>query len=317
MAGSDKDIPDEEESRPASRRRSFVRRAEPTPVTEAMVTPRTRPTGSGEPPPTTIRFCASCGTRTEPGSAYCLACGVRLGSGVPPGEGFAAHRGDPAGRQSRDQPVEGVTEFPTSGWDGSDEVEKSATSGSSGQRTLRFVLVIILVVAVLVVGFGTLRRGDEPVPEPSAATSPTINEAVDGAAFRTYADQVGVLADDVADLRASARQLNDDWDDRAADYDTTLERMSSLMSRTGLLPIRFDGFARPPDADRLTYERMAESLETLVSAAEGMMAGLQSTDTGEVRLAQLARYEAAASEFGSLAEAVERAATQAAGGSGI
>ena len=259
----------------------------------------------------TIRFCPSCGTRTEPASAYCPACGVQLGSAGP-----AARPGDPAGRQGREQPVEGVTEFPASGWDESDEAEKLAASGSSGLRTLRFVLVVILVIAVLVVGFGTLRRGGEPATEASEVTSPTTTGVANDAAFRTYADQVAVLADDVADLRASARQLNDDWDDRAADYDTTLERMSSLMSRTGLLPIRFDGFTRPLDADRLTHERMAESLETLVSAAEGMMAGLQSTDTGEVRLAQLARYESAASEFGSLAEGVERAAVQAAAGLG-
>ena len=314
MAGSDRDIADDEESRSADRRRAFLRRAEPTPVTEAMVTPRTRPPGPEERPPTTIRFCPSCGTRTEPGSSYCLACGVRFGSAGRDVGGSAARPEDPDRIRSRDQPVAGVTEFPASGWAGSDESGEPDVSGSSGGRALRSVLIIILVIAVLVVGFSTLRSGDEPAP--TEETSPaTTSEVVDDSEFRAYADQVGVLADDVADLRASARQINDDWDGRVADYDTTVERMSSLISRVGLLPIRLEGFTRPLDADRLTYERMAESLDTLVSAADGMMAGLQSPDTGEVRLAQLTRFETAASEFGSLAEQVDSAAAELGDGS--
>ena len=321
MAGSDRDIPDEESSGSEERRRSVLRRAELTPVTEAMITPRTRPTGSQDPPPVTIRFCPSCGTRTEPGHSYCLACGTRFGSGVRTGDAPASRREDAGRTQSDDQPDAGVTGlppsgFPPSGWNEPDE-EELAPSGSGGRRALRSVLVVVLLIAVLVVAFGTLRSGDEPPPAPPEETSPTTPEAVAAPGYREYADQVAVLADDVADLRVSGRQINDDWDDRIADYDTTVDRMSSLISRVGLLPIRFNGFDRPLDADRLTHERMRESLESLVSAADGMMAGLQTTDTGEVRLAQLARFEAAASEFGSLAEAGRTVPQlEAAGGSG-
>lgn len=282
-------------------------------MTEAMVTPRTHPTAPDERTPTTIRFCPACGTRTEPGSSYCLACGIRLGSTGRGGEGPAVRAEDPSGARSRDRPVAGVTELPASRWNESDEAEELEASGSRGQRALRLVLVAVLVIAVLVVGFGTLRSGDGTAPAPSEETLSTTTEPAADSNLGAYADQVGVLAADVADLRVSGRQINDDWDDRIADYDTTVGRMSSLVSRAGLLPIRFNGFTRPLDADRLTHERMAESLETLASAAEGMMAGLQSTDTGEVRLAQLARFEAAASEFGSLAEAVERAVVEPGG----
>lgn len=322
MAGSDRDIPDDEKPGSAERRRSLLRRVEPTPVTEAMVTPRTRPTGSQDPPPMTIRFCPSCGIRTEPGHSYCLACGMRFGSGVRTGATPASRPQDPVRAQGDEQPVAGVTErpasgFPPSGWNEPEEgSEELAPSVSGGRRALRSLLVIILVIAVLVVGFGTLRSGDEPPPAPPEETSPTTTEAVDAPGFRDYAEQVAVLADDVADLRVSGRQINDDWDDRIADYDTTVERMSSLISRAGLLPIRFNGFTRPLDADRLTHERMRESLEALVSAADGMMAGLQTADTGQVRLAQLARFEAAATEFGSLAEGVEQAAAGPSSGSG-
>ena len=321
MAGSDRDIPDEEKSGSEERSRPSLRRAELTPVTEAMVRPRTRPTGSQDPPPMTIRFCPSCGTRTEPGHSHCLACGARFGSGVRGGEAPSS-RPEDRGRTERDEQREaGVADgfgsgSPPSGWNEPDGAEELAASGSGGSRALRSVLVTVLVVAVLVVGFATLRGGDEPPPAPAEETSPTTTEPVDVAGLREYADQVAVLADDVADLRVSGRQVNDDWDDRIADYDTTLDRMSSLISRAGLLPIRFNGFTRPPDADRLTHERLGESLEALVSAAEGMMAGLQTTDTGQVRLAQLARFEAAASEFGSLAEEVEQAASAPATGSG-
>lgn len=269
----------------------------------------------------TIRFCPSCGTRTEPGHSYCLACGTRFGSGVRPGQAPASRPEDPGRAQGEEQPLAGATEspasgFPPSGWNEPEGDEEFAPSGSGGRRALRSLLVIVLVIAVLVVGYGTLRNGDEPPPAPPEETSPTTTEAVDAPGLRDYADQVAVLADDVADLRVSGRQINDDWDDRVADYDTTVERMSSLISRAGLLPIRFNGFTRPLDADRLTHERMRESLDALVSAADGMMAGLQTTDTGQVRLAQLARFEAAASEFGSLAEEVEQAAAEPPSGSG-
>ncbi len=276
-------------------------------MTEAMVTPRTRPAESEGRPPMTIRFCHSCGTRTEPGSSYCLACGVRFGAPVRAGEATPARPEHTARARAGDPPVAGVSEPPSPGWDGQDGVEDLAQSGSNTQRVLRSALISILVVAVLVVGYGTLRSGEEPAPAATEETSPTTTEPDADLEFRAYADLVGVLGDDVADLRVSGRQINDDWDGRIADYDTTVGRMSSLISRAGLLPIRFNGFTRPADADRLTHERMAESLETLVSAAEGMMAGLESTDTGEIRLAQLARFEAAAAEFGSLADEVERA----------
>ncbi|MDE0168312.1 MAG: hypothetical protein OXS29_02175 [bacterium] len=308
MAGSDQDYPEDEESRSADSRRSFLRRAEPTPVTEAMVTPRTRPAASEGRPPMTIRFCHSCGTRTEPGSSSCLACGVRFVAPVRTGEGPPARPEHTARAQVGDPPVAGVHEPPSPRWDEQEGVEGLAPSGSNTQRVLRSTLISILVIAVLVVGYGTLRSGEETDPASTEQTAPTTTEPDADLEFRAYADLVGVLAADVADLRVSGRQINDDWDGRIADYDTTVGRMSSLISRAGLLPIRFNGFTRPADADRLTHERMAESLETLLSAAEGMMAGLESTDTGEIRLAQLARFEAAAAEFGSLAEEVESAA---------
>ena len=316
MAGSDKDIPEDEQSRSTVRRGFFPRRAEPTPVTEAMVTPRTHPPGSEERPPTSIRFCHSCGTGVEPGSSYCLACGVRFGAVSGVGEGTPTRQKDEARGSSRYEPVAGVTEFPQDGWGEQDVAGESAAPGPSPRRALRIGLVGILVVAVLAVGLGTLRNRDEPAPAPTEELSTTATVAIDDSDFRGYVDQVAVVSDDVTDLRASGRQINDDWDNRIADYDTTINRMSALISRTGLLPIRFNGFTRPLDADRLTHERMAESLDSLLSAAEGMMAGLQSTDTGEVRLGQLARFEAAASEFGSLADQVERSADEFAAGSG-
>ena len=112
------------------------------------------------------------------------------------------------------------------------------------------------------------------------------------------------MADDVEELRATSRRINGSWDDQTEDYDTTLSRMTALVGRVGALPDRLVALAIPEEADPIIHQQMRASLLAMAAAAEGMLAGLESADTGEERFAQLARYEATASEFGSLAEQV-------------
>ncbi len=173
-------------------------------------------------------------------------------------------------------------------------------------RRLAGTLVIsVLIGAVLVVGYVTLRNNSEEVPVTveEGASSTTI--VTDDSAVRLYADQVSILAADVADLGATARQINQDWDSDAEDYTTTLGRMSALLSRVNVLPHRFSTMAVPPEADPFIHQWITGTLSTLISVAEGMMAGLESVDAGESRLEQLVRFEEAVLRLDELATQVE------------
>ena len=254
-----------------------------------------------------IRFCHSCGARNESEGSYCLACGVRF---LLPDEVAGSH-------ETRDEPVdperalgssgEGVTELPVADWDQADEAYGASPPAPASQRGFRSLLIIIVVVAILLLGLSTLRSRDADQTEQTEQTEPstTTTAATDDSALRSYTGEISVLAEDVAELRATGRRINDEWDNRVIDYDTTLDRTAALVSRAGVLPDRLGALTVPERADQGIHQRMIESLSTLASAAEGMMAGLESTDSGETRLVQLRRFEAAASEFGSLAVQVD------------
>ena len=302
MTGSDDGTPSDEHPGSEGRRRTFVGTAEPTPVTEAMITPRTTPPGPEEVEEMEFRFCPTCGERSEPGGSYCLACGVRFaGRGAPAGRDESREE-SVAPERTRDRPVAGVTELPTPYWNEGEEPPGAAPPVTGAQRRFRFLLIMIVVIAILFLGFNTLRSRDEEQTESSTTTSTAPDDSV----LRSYVDQISVLADGVAELKATGRRINDAWDDRIADYDTTLDRMNALVSRAGVLPDRLSVMEPPEGADTVAHQRMIGSLSTLASAAEGMMTGLESSDSGEARLSQLTRFEASASEFGRLAEQVKR-----------
>ena len=303
MAGSDDRTSDSRAPVSGERGRSSLRKAEPTPLTEAMIKPSDRwaseDTGRDGP-----RFCHACGERNESGGSYCLSCGVsfRAREVVVP-----TLRAGPDPESSTDsQQAASESGSPASGDEGSEggtgHARRRATHG-----TIRVLLVSIAVIVSLVLGFRTLASRDTETEVPTeAAPSTTTATTLDIAALQLYRDQVSMLGVDVAGVADTGRRINDDWDDRAAEYQATKDRMRALVSRATVLPARMAEIAVPATADPIVHRQLLLEIATLVSAAEGMMAGLESTDAGETRLSELARFEAAAREFGSLVDQVER-----------
>ena len=303
MAGSDDRTSDHRGSASGDRGRSSVRKAEPAPLTEAMIKPRSDRWGSEETTRGGPRFCHSCGELNESGGSYCLSCGVsfRAREGIPAPRAGSGPDGNTYARQAASEP-----ELPASGGGGNERGD-GQTRQRAARGSIRTLVVSIAVIASLVLGFRTLASRDTGTEAPAETVpSTTTATTLDTVAVRLYGDQVSMLGADVAEVAETGRRINDEWDDRTAEYQATKDRMRALVSRATVLPARMAEIAVPPTADPVVHRQMLLEIATLVSAAEGMMAGLESTDAGETRLSELARFESAAREFGSLADQVER-----------
>lgn len=287
---------------PDQRRREAVAGAEPVPVTEAMITPRTWPPDAGPSGPTAAMSCPSCGESNNPTASYCIACGARI---APPPEiaGMDAPDTDPLGSPASRGRSGTVADGESP--DGTDLRLRPVPEISPGVRRLRSLLVAILVIAFLSLGFSTLRSRDGE-PESSGSTTPTsVVATTTNTGLRSYVTVVGLLADDVEQLKIGARRINEAWDNRTVGYATTLEEMTELVARTVALPARLASVPMPEAVDPVLHRQMDSALAVLTSTGEGMLGGLESSDTGEARLAQLSRFEAAAADFAALASQVK------------
>lgn len=306
MAGADDGASKGGAPRSGYRRRSSLRRAEPTPLTEAMITPRSGHGVPEEDPDGGPRFCHSCGERNPSGGSYCLSCGVRFrwrddrpGSEVSTGRDGTLR--PPEEREGGAIPFSSTE--PEGAGSGIDE-----ESAPVPRRAIRTLALSALVLASLTVGFLTLAgRDSQPdAPPPEPPPSSTTPSTVDVLTLRSYADEISVLGADVTEAAATGSRINDEWDERITDYETAKERMGALVSRTSLLPGRLGEVVLPGAANPILHRRMIQAISAFASAAERMMLGLESTDTGETRLSELLRFEAAASEFRTFVDELER-----------
>ena len=273
MTGSDDRIPPEGGRAQNDSRRSRIRRAEEVPVTDAMLTPRSEP---GGPRPTTDareepRFCPQCGRKWTPESPVCRSCRYRA-------------------RESK----------------------SSTTAGSrlgrlaSGPGSLRRLVLIAVVLAALVLGFRTLTDRDPVVEEPAPAVDTTSLQS-DLADLEFYAEDVSLLALDVADAMATGRLINDGWESGSLDYDSARQQMRDLVTQVSIFPARLGRATPPPDVGSRLHQSLLGSLNGFLTAAETMLEGLESTDTGETRRGGLLAFEAAGFEFGLLSDQVATA----------
>ena len=170
--------------------------------------------------------------------------------------------------------------------------------------------LILAVVVALVLGLRTLTsRDSSEAPEPVVETTSVQRDA---AALQLYADEISLLALDVADAMDTGRQINDGWDSGSLEYDAAVQQMSTLVSRVSVLPARLARVDAPQGISDRLQQGLAGSVTSLVAAAETMQEGLESTDTGETRRAGLLAFETAGFEFGLLAGQVATAVEETA-----
>ena len=258
--------------------------------------------GKTSPPPP--RFCHSCGARKRSDRSFCPSCGKRS----------PERRGDPtvrpstdarggvvAGRRGRVTPP--ARSSGKSGRVGTSERLPSWIVG----RGLRKVAASFLLIGSFLVGLQTLTpvASETVTPVTPVPSTPTAS-TVDLATLRLYSDQISALGSDVAAVAANGRRINEEWEQGNVDYQPTRDQMRALVTRTAALSARLAEIEVPPMADPLAHRQMLLEMSTFVSAAGGMSAGFESTDSGEARLAALSRFVGAAREFGALASEAAR-----------
>ncbi len=255
---------------------------------------------TSSPPP---RFCHSCGARKRSDRSFCPSCGMRS----------PERRGDPTLRPSTDARG-GVADRRGR------VIPPARSSGKSGRvgtserlpswivgRGLRNVAASFFLIGSFLVGLQTLTpvASETVTPVTTVPSTPTAS-TVDLATLRLYSDQISALGSDVAAVAANGRRINEEWEQGNVDYQPTRDQMRALVTRTAALSARLAEIEVPPMADPLAHRQMLLEMSTFVSAAGGMSAGFESTDSGEARLAALSRFVSAAREFGALASEAAR-----------
>lgn len=280
--------------------REGVGPADPEPVTDAMVSPRSapRPAEPGGP------VCHVCGEHNHLSATYCLQCGSQLRAPEPatsPDDGVALdYVGEAADEgwwdpDSDDGPMR--RPFGDTTPDGEAEVSYAAAGRARDPReTIRIALWGLLgLVAVVIVLLTFLGGGEDAVPE----TSTTL---VGGIEAEMYGSLIGELADDVVSLGDQATLINQRWEDQQADFQETLAALESLASDMGDISSRLGLQTPPAGLSPESHNRLVSSAATLQRAANNMVEGLKAPDTGEQRRAALSTFTAASAEFRAVAD---------------
>ncbi len=305
--GEDEAHDDEPEEGPQSLRDS-VGSAEPSPVTDAMIRPRTSPgtsAGSVVPADDGESPCRVCGEVNQEGATYCLGCGIRLTPSpvaAVPDEEPEPWVDDDDLEFDHDAGLIDLDEAVAPPADISDETPPvPPTPRDIGAIVRRAVagLIALVVVFLLVT---TFVNGSN---DADATTTTTL--APDLVALDAYQTELAGIAATVASLKEAALEANAAWEDRTVDFDATLSALSSIESQAAALPDLVSAMSIPEAIGSATHIRIISSAETLAEAATEMVEGLRAPDTGELRQAALAKFDAAAVEFASLTRVVDQA----------
>lgn len=312
--------------------------AEPEPVTEAMINPHTssRPSSSSDDPDGFV--CHVCKTANPARASYCLQCGVRHQESDPRAPPPPAAHSPPPPRPGTEQWDTGGE--PTGEWNGGewdidfsqydrpspgDDPYGTAYPPPGGERGgggplppmpgeepaqtgpvynpyfwRRAIILFVIGAAVILAALTLFRSGDEPEPVPSTTTLPAARET----SIREYAAGLRQLAEEVAAVGSSAAQVNQAWDDRTQNYDVTRSGLISIQLQAADLPNQLADLEPPAELTLDNRLRLQDSLQVLADSAAGMVAGLESPDTGEARSRALERFKAAVSEFGWVSDTV-------------
>ena len=299
--------------------------AEPAPVTDAMITPHTssRPSPTGDEGSGFV--CHVCQAVNPARASYCLHCGVRhqpTGQPPPPAPpsrpappGPPRAEGDPTGEWSAGEwnldfseydhrpgaapgEEEWAGEGPLPAMPGEEPVRVEPVYSPFVWR--RAVILFVIGAAVILAALTLFRSGDEPEPAPSTTTLPAAEES----AISDYATGLQAIAEEVATLGSSAAQVNRAWDDRTQNFDVTRNGLFSIRLQAEDLPNQLEQLTSPAELTLDNRIRLQDSLQVMADSAAGMVAGLESPDTGEARSRALDRFQAAVAEFDWVSEAV-------------
>ena len=124
----------------------------------------------------------------------------------------------------------------------------------------------------------------------SASTTTTIPPEV--AQFLLAADTVATAADD---LLVEAQEINATWED-GRNFTLALNSLRDIATRTSSFA---DSVADTGVPDNLTeaWDPVRSAAAAMLSAANEMVTGLQSSDTGQIRRVALADFETAAADL--------------------
>lgn len=321
---------------PARDRGADLGAAEPEPVTEAMINPHTssHPSPSSDDPNGFV--CHVCKTANPARASYCLQCGVRHQESDPrsppqppsypppprPEAGQWDSGGEPTGewgdgdwdldfsqydRRAEDDPYGAAYPPPGEEWGGSGPLppmpgEEPARTGPAYSPYFwrRAIILFVIGAAVILAALTLFRSGDEPEPAPSTTTRPAAQET----SIRQYTAGLRRLAEEVAAVGSSAAQVNQAWDDRTQNYDVTRSGLISIQLQAADLPNQLEDLEPPAELTLDNRLRLQDSLQVMADSAAGMVAGLESPDTGEARSRAFERFRAAVSEFGWVSDTV-------------
>ncbi len=318
---------EEDRDRPGTYR-DGIAPAEPEPVTDAMISPRTRPGSSSDPAAGADgRICHVCGATNRSAASYCLQCGSRLRDPSQPPAPAPGHQ--PADQYTPGPVGPGpggsdvIGDMADEGWWDPDGDEWSPpapppagaqpsfdepragpgepvpTGGVIDRRdTVRLAVWGVLgLVALVLILLTFVRSSDDAAPPDTTAAETEL-------AAEMYASVLADLADEVGTLAERATLINERWDGREADFQETLAALEDLAGDVSALAARLEIEDPPPDVSPESHTRLVASAATLERAAADMVDGLKAPDTGELRRAAFTRFVAAAAEFRAVADSL-------------
>lgn len=302
-----------------------------------MITPRTAASSPAGVPG--ARTCHRCGEQNSASASYCLGCGTRLRTGEPEASvdeptgdsglfddslfddddwDDAPWDSGPSGPSDVGSPAHGSggaadhedNEWSTDEWPPDATAEAAAQPRLDTVYRLRLIGLSVLGLAFVIIVVATFLRDDDPDDTAASTTEATL---VTGEDAQIYAAIVGELSADVTEFADRATQVNQRWDDEAADFAETLAALEEIESDVTATADRLRVEEPPDGIGAEPHQRLLASSITLSRAATGMVDGLQAPDTGEARTAELSRFLASADEFAAVADTIVQAIDFSAG----
>ena len=174
-----------------------------------------------------------------------------------------------------------------------------------GMVAFTYICVANLDTGVEATAVSTTSTTLDPLGPDAVTTTTTV--VVDGVA-QAYLDQVTLLNTDLEALNGRLLQLNADWDERTIDYATARNTLrDEIIVELEAWAVRVAD-AEVPASFATDHEALIGATEPVVAGAEAVLAGLESSDTGEARAAALVEFGAAVTGFQTAANAITTSA---------